>query len=298
VLRLEAISVASGAGAGEPRLAEMSLTVHPGDVLAVLGPNGAGKSTLVGALAGSLAPSHGRVTLDGQPLASFGLAELARRRAVLSQDNTLAFGFAVDEVIALGRGPHAGCGREADRAAIEAAMRLADATILSGRRYTALSGGERQRVQLARTLAQLDVASNMRRGPPGYLLLDEPTAALDLAHQHATLQLAVSLSREQGVGVLAVLHDANLAALYADRIAIVRRGRLVDQGTPLQVLTEAMFERVFGLRVDTPRHPHHADRPMIIASRPEPMPAPGGEYARTGLRTQSSESSPPACDWQ
>jgi len=277
MLSLESVTVASSGAA--PRLRDLSLEVHPGELLAVLGPNGAGKSTLVGVLAGSLQPDGGCVTLDARPLGDWPVAALARRRAVVAQDNALAFGFRVEEVIAPGRGPHTGCGRAADEAAIEDAMRRVDATALAGRVYTTLSGGERQRVHLARALAQLDGSAaapvtpvtRRARGTADarYLLLDEPTAALDLAHQHATLQLVVSLAHEQGIGVLAVLHDANLAALYADRVAIVRDGELSHTGTPLQVLTEPVFDAVFGLAVDAVRHPRHDNRPLIVTSRPD-----------------------------
>ena len=197
-------------------------------------------------------------------------------------------------MVALGRSPHAGCGRERDRQAVRHALERADADALSGRDYTTLSGGERQRVHLARVLAQLDrgppagAAESARHGSPAsdgkparrgeddlssarYLLLDEPTAALDLAHQHAVLRLARTLAHDEGVGVLAVLHDPNLAALHADRVAVLERGRLRVQGTPLDVLDEALFDDVFGLAVDVVPHPHHASRPLIIAGH-EPRP--------------------------
>jgi iron complex transport system ATP-binding protein len=158
----------------------------------------------------------------------------------------LAFPFTALEVVLLGRTPHCvGGERDRDRHIAWQALSIADVVGLAERLYTTLSGGERQRVQLARVLAQIwDPPVD---GSPRYLLLDEPVSSLDLAHQHAVLTLAHRLSR-QGSGVLAVLHDLNLAAQYADRIAVLQAGRLQALGTPRDVLQAALIQRVFGVQ--------------------------------------------------
>ena len=237
-----------------------SLSVAPGEVVAVLGPNGAGKSTLLAVLAGTLRPHRGEAALDGRALADWSPRALALRRAVLPQSSELAFGFPVLEVVLLGRSPHAGATtRAADLAIAEACLAEAEVTHLAGRLYTTLSGGERQRVQLARVLAQidfpkLDFPDAGQGGEARYLLLDEPTSSLALAHQHATLRTA-RRAAERGIGVLAILHDLNLAAMYADRLVVLSRGELAAEGTPAEVLTEALVREAFDLPVHVTRHP-------------------------------------------
>jgi len=240
----------------------VSLELRPGEILAVLGPNGAGKSTLLHALAGSLRPGAGTVTLDGRSLHDWPRAELARRRAVLPQAPSLTFPFRVHEVVLLGRGPHAGHStRHEDLATAAAAMARADAAVLSDRVYTTLSGGERQRVHLARVMAQIWPAEG-NGAPDRYLLLDEPTNNLDLAHQRTLMHGARSLAR-RGVGVLAILHDPNTAALHADRIAVLRGGGLAACGTPEEVITGDVIEATYGLRVTVMRHPEYG-RPCVM----------------------------------
>jgi iron complex transport system ATP-binding protein len=245
-----------------------SLAVAPGEVVAVLGPNGAGKSTLLAVLAGTLRPQRGAAALEGRALAEWSPRALALRRAVLPQQSELAFGFSVLEVVLLGRSPHAGTStRDADLAVAEACLAEAEVAHLAGRVYTTLSGGERQRVQLARVLAQIgfpDVGFPDAAGGAGrYLLLDEPTASLDLAHQHATLRTA-RRAAARGIGVLAILHDLNLAALYADRLVVLSRGTLAAAGAPEAVLTEALVREVFDLAVQITRHPTRGC-PQIVA---------------------------------
>ena len=234
----------------------IDLELRPGEVLGVLGPNGAGKSTLLGALSGELVPAQGRVLLDGRELAAWSGAERARRLAVLPQSSTLSFAFRVEEVVALGRLPHAS-GWQRDGEIVAAALAAADATHLAGRSYLALSGGERQRVHLARVLAQL------WPGAAGQvLLLDEPTAMLDPLHQHTILQ-AVQALAARGVAVLVILHDLNLAARYCDRLLLLERGRVQALGTPTEVLQAAALQAVFGLEVLVQRHPERG-HPLII----------------------------------
>ncbi len=238
---------------GRPILDGVTLGVRPGEVVAILGPNGAGKSTLLHVLSGALTPDGGTALLDGQPLGAVARAVLARRRAVLPQASVLSFPFRVRDVVRLGRGPHEGRGsRAAHAAAVEAAMGETEVRHLADRVYTTLSGGERQRVQLARVLAQIAETSDDQGAR--YLLLDEPTNALDLSHQQSCLSVAGQVARRGG-GVVAVLHDPNLAALHADRIVVVRDGRVAAMGTPEAVLTPATLRRTYGMEVIVGRHP-------------------------------------------
>jgi iron complex transport system ATP-binding protein len=238
-------------------LADIDLQLRPGELLGVLGPNGAGKSTLLGALAGELAAAHGQVLLDDRPLDDWPGPERARRLAVLPQSSTLNFAFRVEEVVAMGRLPHAS-GRRRDAEIVVEALRAADATHLSGRNYLQLSGGERQRVHLARVLAQL-----WPGGAGQSLLLDEPTSMLDPLHQHITLQ-ATRRFAEQGAAVLVVLHDLNLAARYCDRLLLLEGGRSHVLGTPDEVLRAEPLRAVFGLEVLVQRHPERG-HPLIVA---------------------------------
>ncbi|MET1081362.1 MAG: heme ABC transporter ATP-binding protein [Pseudomonas sp.] len=238
-------------------LAGIDLALQPGEVLGVLGPNGAGKSTLLGALCGELPAAEGRVLLDGKPLSAWSGPSRARRLAVLPQQSTLDFAFRVEEVVALGRLPHAS-GRERDGQVVAEALAAADAGHLIGRSYLALSGGERQRVHLARVLAQL------WPGEQGQvLLLDEPTSMLDPLHQHTILQ-AVCRFAERGAAVLVILHDLNLAARYCDRLLLLQAGRPQALGTPQQVLRAAPLYAVFGLEVLVQVHPERG-HPLIVA---------------------------------
>ena len=238
-------------------LADVHLELRPGEVLGVLGPNGAGKSTLLAALSGELPAAHGRVLLDERPLSAWHGPERARRLAVLPQASSLGFAFRVEEVVGMGRLPHA-TGRTRDAEIVGEALAAADAAQLSGRNYMELSGGERQRVHLARVLAQL-----WPGGEGQVLLLDEPTSMLDPLHQHTTLQ-ATRTFAEQGAAVLVILHDLNLAARYCDRLLLLERGRPHALGTPDEVLRADPLRAVFGLEVLVQRHPERG-HPLIVA---------------------------------
>ncbi len=232
----------------------VTLDVRPGEVLALVGPNGAGKSTLLAVLSGELAPTEGRVTLDDRDLAGFSPLELARRRAVLTQESQLSFPFLVSDVVEMGRSPWARTPRLADddRALVDATSR-ADVTELVRRRFTELSGGERARVSLARVLAQ----------DTGLVFLDEPTASLDLRHQEDVLRIARDLAR-RGRAVAIVLHDLSLAGAAADRIGLLSAGRLVALGTPTEVLTAPAISAVYGLEVEVLVR---GGRPLVIPQR-------------------------------
>lgn len=216
----------------------VDLEVRAGEVLALLGPNGAGKSTLLGVLAGDVLPDEGVVELDGADVRAMRLDDLARRRAVLLQENRLSFPFDVLDVVRMGRAPWRGTDREdGDDAVVDAVMATADVTHLADRRYPTLSGGEKARVSFARTLAQ----------EPTVLLLDEPTAALDIRHQESLLAEAVRWARD-GAAVVVVLHDLTLAAAYADRVVLLADGHVRGDGTPRDVLTGELLTDVY-------RHP-------------------------------------------
>lgn len=239
---LEARDVHLGHG-GRRVLQAIDLCARPGRLLALIGPNGAGKSSLLSVMAGLTRPSLGEAWLDGEPLSRWPAASLARRRAMLSQRVQLGFAFRTEEVVALGRSPHGWSPqRRQERRIVEQAMQATRVTHLRGRNYLELSGGEQQRVQLARVLAQVWDCQDAT----GWLLLDEPEAGLDIAHQHDLLAQARQLAT-QGFGVIVVLHDLNLAARYADDIALLAQGRLVGHGSPDDVLDPSVLSRIYGM---------------------------------------------------
>jgi iron complex transport system ATP-binding protein len=239
-LRAEGIGVRVG---GNRLLDRVTLELQAGEVGVVLGPNGAGKSTLLSVVSGLRAPDEGHVCLGNRLLSQMPAEQQARERAVLPQDTGVAFDFTVQDVVELGRFPHR-LHPAADEAAIaRAAMALTEVAHLAHRNVNSLSGGERARAQLARVLAQ--IWHPLPDGRSRWLLLDEPTAALDLRHQHSTLATVRRWAREQGVGVLAVLHDLNLALRYADRVWVLHRGQLEASGPPAQLLTPALLQQVW-----------------------------------------------------
>ncbi|TAM09885.1 MAG: heme ABC transporter ATP-binding protein [Nevskiaceae bacterium] len=239
------------------------LRLDAGEFVALIGPNGAGKSTLLKLLAGELQPAHGRCWLDGHDLRHTASATLARRRAVLPQNLHTDFPLQVADVIALGRTPWRRHVPPAvnHRAIVEAARAVAVETLLT-RDYTALSGGERQRVQLARVLAQI---WHEDTDTPRYLLLDEPTASLDIGHAQRLLEL-VRQALPQHVGVLAVLHDLNLASAFADRLYLLDDGRVAATGHPATVLRAERLNAIYAARLDVSAAPRTAC-PMIFARR-------------------------------
>ncbi|MEQ8823322.1 MAG: heme ABC transporter ATP-binding protein [Filomicrobium sp.] len=232
---------------GVKLLRNVSLKVVPGEVLVVAGPNGAGKSTLLRAITGERPPTEGSVTLDGVDLGDYDTADLARRRAVVPQSSQLKFAFTVREVVGLGIAvPGFGISDDRTPHVVADAMMRADIAHLGGRSYTTLSGGERQRVHLARALCQL--AGDRQRSGTRFLMLDEPTASLDLAHQLLILEEARK-EAERGVAVFVVLHDLNLAARFGDCIALLSGGRLAAFGTPMDVLHDELLSDVFSCDV-------------------------------------------------
>lgn len=256
-LRLSAAGVTVKPDAAPlPILEDVTITIEPGQVHALVGPNGAGKSTLFGVLAGDIAPDSGTVLLDGQELASLRPRELARKRAVLLQHNTVFFSFTVRQVVQMGRAPWARTPAEHDDdRAVAEAMVATEVLQLGARSVSSLSGGERARVAMARVLAQRAEV----------LLLDEPTAALDLKHQEDAMRVARMRARE-GATVAIVLHDLNAALAHADRVTLLSKGRVVASGTPAEVLTAQRIEEVYGQSVDVFPHPA-TGVPLVVPRR-------------------------------
>ncbi|WP_127783378.1 heme ABC transporter ATP-binding protein [Rhodococcus sp. X156] len=241
---------------GRTVLDDFTVQVRAGEVLVLVGPNGAGKSTALGVLAGDVAPAAGAVRLHQRALSQFSDGERARRRAVLPQQHGVGFPFSAHEVVAMGRHPWAATSMPADdERIIAASMAAADVAHLDQRRFTELSGGERARVALARVLAQ----------DTQVLLLDEPTAALDIGHQEAVMDL-MRRRAEQGCAVVVVLHDLSAAAVHADRVVVLGDGRVVGCGSPEEVLRPDLLSELYGVSIDVIRHPR-TQVPIVVPTR-------------------------------
>lgn len=238
-------------------LRDVNLGVDAGELVALVGPNGAGKSTLLSVLSGDVAPDTGTVTLDERALDSWSTAALARRRAVLPQSVNVAFAFRVIDVVRMGRSPyHRAPESEHDDDVVQAAMAEMAIDELGHRRHPSLSGGEQARVAIARVLAQSTPV----------LLLDEPTAALDVRFQELTL-CAVSQRVKNGATAIVVLHDLALAAAYATRVVLLCRGEVVGDGSPTDVLTPQQLSRVYEHPIEVIPHPT-TGAPLITPNRP------------------------------
>jgi iron complex transport system ATP-binding protein len=227
--------------------------LNPGEIVALLGPNGAGKSTLLQTLAGELESKEGSIQLNNKNLNDWPLEQRAQMLAVLPQASPINFPLTVLEVVLLGRTPHQTTHDEDEKIAKQC-LQSVDMEYAQDRFYSQLSGGERQRVQIARVLAQI---INPTALGERYLLLDEPTSALDLAHQHLILRLLRTLV-QQGIGVVVILHDLNLAMQYADRVILLQEGQQVANGKPVDVLTAESIEHVFNLPVMIIPHADHS----------------------------------------
>lgn len=228
------VSVSIG---GKKLLDDVSFRARPGEVTGLIGPNGAGKSTMLAVLSGDLEHQAGTVSVAQLDPASASKKALARARAVMLQDVGVSFEFLVRDVVAMGRRPWEGTDREAlDDRIIDAALAAADATHLAGRDVVTLSGGERARVALARVLAQQTPV----------IMLDEPTAALDIKHQEQVLGLVRSLAQQAQVAVIVVLHDLNAAAAYCDHIVCLAQGRVAATGAVAEVYTDETLSDIYG----------------------------------------------------
>lgn len=241
---------------GHRILQNIDLRVQAGELVAVVGPNGAGKSTLFAALTGDITLAEGRVLLHGQPAASWSQSEQALRRAVLPQQIAVSFPFLVADIVGMGRAPWSGTPAEdEDESIVAAAMQATESAHLGGRQFPSLSGGERARVALARVLAQ---SSQL-------LLLDEPTAALDLHHQEVVLS-TLRRHASEGAGIVVVLHDLGLAAAHADRIVLMHRSRIVADASPPEVFTPELLSTVYEHPIEILPHPRTA-QPLVLPLR-------------------------------
>lgn len=257
-------------------LANASLTIVPGQLTAIIGPNGAGKSTLLRIMAGEIRPTEGAVLLDGADIRTISVAHLAARRSVVAQSSNLSFPFTVLEVVMLGATvPGFGIRDELAAAAAHKALRAVGLSSFENRMLHELSGGERQRVHIARALCQLSTAPR-RTSDAAALLLDEPTASLDLKHQGDVLTV-IKEQAQSGHAVLLVIHDLNLAAAFADNVVLMADGRIVGRGRPDDVLNEELLSHTFGcrLQLETSSDGRRLVLPAAIAHR-----------LRTGAATQ------------
>jgi iron complex transport system ATP-binding protein len=244
VISLDDVSISFGT---TTVLDGVSLSVPEGQFLALVGPNGAGKTTLLRTTNGLLTPDSGRVTVDGEDVAELSAKAVGRRVATVPQETSVAFEFDVEDVVAMGRTPHRSRFSPAgatDHEAVEAALERTDTTQFADRSIDSLSGGERQRVLLARALAQETPT----------LLLDEPTASLDINHQVRTLSLARELA-DEGKTVVAAIHDLELAARFCDSMALLAGGDIVADGPPEEVLTAERLETAFDVRTAVATNP-------------------------------------------
>jgi len=240
-LRLTHVSASLG---GHPILHDVTIEVVPGELVALVGPNGAGKTTLLSVMSGDVVPSAGEADLDGVPLHRWKIGALARERAVLPQEQRLAFGFRVVDVVRMGRAPWARLPEEdLDDVVVAEAMNRTDVLSMAERSFPTLSGGEKARTSFARVLAQ----------QTPLVLLDEPTAALDIRHQEQVLSEARRLAAD-GHAVVAVLHDLTVAAAHADRICMLADGRLRADGPPSEVMRADVLGEVYGHPVDVIDH--------------------------------------------
>ncbi len=237
-------------------LSDVSVSFAPGRLHLIIGPNGAGKSTLIKVLARLLRPHAGEVRYEGEDVSRAGEAELAKRRAVLSQAVEVAFPLTVREVVMMGRYPHFGSRPgPLDEEVADELMRFFDVTEFAGRNYQTLSGGERQRVNFARVLAQLWRDGSVAHASPGsasrascrYLFLDEPLTFLDIRHQIEFMKKVRAFADAADVVTVGVVHDLNLAARFADQIVLLDNARVVAAGSPAEVLTAERIREVFGV---------------------------------------------------
>jgi iron complex transport system ATP-binding protein len=225
----------------EPLLYDVRMRVRQGEMVGLLGPNGSGKTTLLRLVSGVLRPQQGAVMLKGRDLRDWGRRGVARRIAVVPQELQLPFAFTVEQMVSLGRTPYVnllGSRSRQDADIVQEAMQAADISVLAKRIFNELSGGERQRVMVAMALAQ----------QPELLLLDEPTAHLDIKYQIEMLELVQRLNRKRGMTVIAAMHDLNLAARYFPRLMLFQRGIVADAG-PAEVLEPHLLKRVYGIDV-------------------------------------------------
>ncbi|MBK4217877.1 ABC transporter ATP-binding protein [Paracoccus caeni] len=240
-------------------LRDVGLDFDPTGITGIVGPNGSGKSSLLRCLAGLCAPSQGSVSMDGRAIRDWPARKLSRRLAFLPQSPQAPDGLTLRDLVAHGRFSHRGFFRtgRGDQAAIDHALEQTGLTALAGRAFDSLSGGERQRGWIAMALAQQS----------GMLLLDEPTTWLDIGHQIEVLELLRRLNRQDGLGIVMVLHDLNHAAAYADRIVAIKDGAVCADGPPHQVVVPALIQNLFGVAAQVvDLGTEHAQRPHVVVT--------------------------------
>jgi len=240
----------------------VSFRVEDGEFVGVVGPNGSGKTTLLKLLTKVLRPDSGSISIKGKEMARISSRELARMIAVVPQESNVLFPFTVREIVLMGRYPHMGAlsfERREDMEIAEEMMRTTDVARFAERLISEVSGGEKQRVIIARALAQ----------EPAAMLLDEPTAFLDIKHQIDVHELLKSLNEKRGMTILCISHDLNLAARYCKRLILLDRGRIAADGTPTEVLTPENISRVFGVNAVVQRHPSSGAPVVLPETRSE-----------------------------
>jgi len=255
-LRLDKISLGYGK---RTVLDDINLEARPGEMLGIIGPNGSGKSTLIRGITRLISPSSGRIFVDGQNIASMSRGDLARLVGVVPQNAVLPELFTAFEVVLMGRTPHLGLFRyegEKDLTIVRRAMEATQTTAFAERRVGELSGGERQRLIIARALAQ----------EPKIILLDEPTAHLDINYQIETLSLVRQLCLEQKLIVVTALHDLNLAVQYCDQLVMLSGGGIYCHGVPEVVINSQTIREVYGAEVCVYPHPVNALPATLIVS--------------------------------
>lgn len=239
---------------GRALVDDISFGIDSGKLTVILGPNGAGKSTLLGVLAGDITPDTGTVSFLNKEIRHWRTRELARHRAVLPQSTLLQFSFRAEEVVAMGRSalpPHA---HEVEQLAISEAMHRTETDHLRQRSFPQLSGGEQSRVSFARVLTQ----------ETPVVLLDEPTASLDLRHQHHVMSVGKEIARTNGT-VIAIVHDINLACAYADTLLLMDEGRIAAMGTPWEVAQHQILQQTFRCPMTVMNHPY-LNCPLVLST--------------------------------
>lgn len=278
MLRATRVSFAYDPGA--PVLRDVSIAADASEIIGILGPNGSGKTTLLKVLAGLLHPLRGTVTLDDRPLRALDRRSIAQRMSVVPQETRLAFDYTVLEMVLMGRYAHLGAfeleGPE-DFTAARRALRATGTERFEKRPFESLSGGEKQRVVIASAIAQLDsegiggaaktggytTSAGLKTGVYTYLLLDEPTASLDLGFQLEAVALLRRLHRERQFGIIVSIHDLNLAAAFCDRLVLLRDGQVLADGATRDVLTPARIRELYGVEAEVLPHPA-AGHPVVV----------------------------------
>ncbi len=256
-IRMDRVTFSYGNGAV---LRDVDLSIGRGEMVGLIGPNGAGKTTLIQLVSGILAPWEGNVRLQGMEAGKMKRCAIAREVAVVPQQVAVPLGFTVEEVVMLGRTPFVKPWRDlsaADHGVVRRTMDTVGVGHLAGRRFSSLSGGERQKAVLAMALAQ----------ETGVLLLDEPTAHLDISHQVEMLELLADMNAARPLTIVAAMHDLNLASAYFRRLVLLKAGAVVADGTPEEVITPAIIGAAYAVAVHVQHHPSSGVPQVLVLPR-------------------------------